>query len=45
MCADECVGANKTHLNVFAPGHLFKVLLLFQSLVHLVVRHAEAAEA
>lgn len=34
-----------THLDVFAPRHLLKVLLLLQGLVHLVVGHAEAAQA
>lgn len=33
------------HLDVFAPRHLLKVLLLLQGLVHLVVGHAEAAQA
>lgn len=32
------------YLNVFAPGHLFEVLLLLQGLVHLVVRHTEAPQ-
>lgn len=32
------------HLDVFAPGHFLKVLLLLEGLVHLVVRHAEAAQ-
>lgn len=32
------------HLNIFAPGHFLKVLLLLQGLVHLVVCHAEAAQ-
>lgn len=36
--------SKQLHLNIFAPGHFFKVLLLLQSLVHLVVCHAEAAQ-
>ncbi len=27
------------YLYVFAPGHLLKVLLLLQRLIHLVIRH------
>ena len=37
--------AGETHLDVFAPGHLLKVLLLFQGFVHLVICHTEAAQA
>lgn len=33
------------YLYVFAPGHLLKVLLLLQSLIHLVVRHTEAPQS
>lgn len=33
------------YLYVFAPGNLLEVLLLLQGLVHLVVRHAETAQA
>lgn len=32
------------YLYVFAPGHLFKVLLLLQGLINLIVRHTEAPE-
>lgn len=32
------------HLNIFAPSHFLEVLLLLEGLVHLVVRHAEAAQ-
>lgn len=32
------------NLNIFAAGHLLKVLLLLEGLVHFVVRHAEAAQ-
>ena len=34
-----------TYLNVFAAGNLLEVLLLLEGLVHLVVGHAEAAQA
>lgn len=33
------------YLYVFAPGHLLKVLLLLQGLIHLVVRHTEAPQS
>lgn len=35
----------RPHLDIFAPGHFLKVLLLFEGLVHFVVSHAEAAQA
>lgn len=33
-----------TNLNVFASGHLFKVLLLLQGLVHFIICHAKASQ-
>ena len=37
--------SGSTHLDVAAPGDLHKLLLFLQRLVHLVVGHAEHAEA
>lgn len=34
-----------SHLNIFAPSHLLKVLLLFKSFIHFVIRHAETAKS
>lgn len=33
------------YLDVFAPGHLLKVLLLLQRFVYSVIRHAEAPQS
>lgn len=34
----------KAHLDIFAPSHFLKVLLLLKRLVYLVICHAEAAQ-
>lgn len=54
MCGQDNLLKNKIiyvlpfmtlHLNISAAGDFCKVLLLLQSFVHLVIRHAEAAQS